>query len=205
MAKNLDIMFKHHSMIQIHFRYASRPKKGFPEEHKAFGGMLGGHIYIQINDYVYGFQPADYSHYHLIPRKPYNAVYTKQQPDKWWESERKNKLLTINIPLTAKQQHKINEILEKYHQIPPYDYAVLGMRCASSTYHILSRINVFHSSSIIKSWILNPIPRCLRKKLVKKAIQSHWNMKIHHGSYRGVWEKTFAMTNHYVKSKGHLI
>jgi hypothetical protein len=186
-------------MLHIRFRYASRPKREFPEEKKAFGGMLGGHIYIQINETLYGFQPVDYSHYHFFPHKPYNAVYTKQHLKDWWVTEQHNKLLTIDIPISSQHLHRLRELLEQYHQSAPYDYAVFGMRCASSSHHVLSKTDIFPSSSIMKSWILNPIPRCLRRKLVKKAVHNHWNMKIHQGSSKRIWEQSFKMTKLYMK------
>jgi len=175
-------------MVNIHFRYGSKPLKDFPEEKKVFGGMLGGHVFIEINNTFYGFERKDEKLFHLFPRKKYNAVFKKETLEHFNHFEKSNQLLSIELKLKPHQELKLLSLVEAYHKKVPYDYALFGMRCAASTYHILSQIEFFPKSSKLKSFILMPYPKFLRKKLLKIARKSHLKIKTQFGSETREWE-----------------
>src|SRR5882757_6796230 len=49
--------------IAVHFLYGSIPAKGFEgKEKKVFGGKKGGHVTIEADDKIIGFQPKGTCH-----------------------------------------------------------------------------------------------------------------------------------------------
>ena len=175
-------------MVNLHFRYGSTPLKDFPEEKKVFGGMLGGHVFIEINHIFYGFERGDEKSHHLFPRKRYNAVFKKETLEYFKDSEKFNQLVSFEIKLNPDQELKLYSIVEEYHKNVPYDYALFGMRCAAATYHILSQIEFFPKASKLRSFFLMPYPAFLRKRMFKIARQSNWEIKTQSGSEKRKWE-----------------
>lgn len=176
-------------MVKIHFRYGSKPLKKFTYEKKVFGGILGGHVFIEVNHNFYGFEPEIEKRYHFLPRKKYNAVFKKESKDQFKEKENGNLIVSVSLNLMSEQEAKLLSIVENYHNKVPYDYAVLGMRCGSSTYHILSQIEFFPKASKFKSFILIPYPKFLRKRIFDVANRMNWDIKTQLGRNTRKWEK----------------
>jgi hypothetical protein len=178
------------TLLIIHFIYGSSPKKDFrKEEEKIPGGLLGGHIFIQAGEFFYGFESINRKKIHLFPRKIFNSVYTKEHISSWSKNHLHEKMMSIELPVNSQIINKVISILESYHRNTPYDYAVLGMRCASSTYRVLSEAGFFPIASNFKSMILIPYPAVLRKKVLRIAESNNYTIETQQGSTRRIWEK----------------
>jgi hypothetical protein len=176
-------------MVKIHFRYGSKPLKDFPAEKKVFGGILGGHVYIEINEIFYGFERGEEKSHHIFPRKKYNAEFKKETLEHFNNLEKFNQLISFEIKLNRDQEDKLYSLVEAYHNIVPYDYALFGMRCGASTYHILSQIEFFPKASKLISILLIPYPKLLRKRLFKMAFGYQWEITTQLGCETRRWEK----------------
>jgi hypothetical protein len=176
-------------LLIVHFLYGSRPKRGSGNTEKVPGGLLGGHIWLQAHDYVFGFESADKSKIHVFPRKKFSAVFTRDHVSAWLKNTSGKKITSVAIPLEAEALNKIKEILESYHRKLPYDYAVFGMRCAASTFQILSFAGLFPFASDLISILKNPYPRILRRKLLKFAAENNYKVIRKKGKDDRIWEK----------------
>lgn len=174
----------------IHFIYGSKPKKEFKNvEEKIPGGLLGGHIFIQCGEYYYGFESINRKKIHLLPGKLFNSVFTKEHISSLSRNHNHEKMMSIELPVNPSTLSRITASVESYHRETPYDYAVLGMRCASSTYRLLSEAGFFPPASNLKSMILIPYPAVLRKKVLRIAESNCYKIKTQPGSSRRIWEK----------------
>jgi len=79
------------------------------------------------------------------------------------------KQLVVSIPITPGQRKKLDSISRAYLAHTPYDYAVVGMRCASATYEILAQVGVFGHPYQQNIWWHVLFPRDLRYELLKEA------------------------------------
>lgn len=63
--------------IKVHFKYGSKPKHEFRDtESKWFGGIHGGHVVIEMKNYVSGIVPG--SDFHVFGRKKNPAsIFTR--------------------------------------------------------------------------------------------------------------------------------
>jgi hypothetical protein len=175
--------------IHIHFIYGSVPLKEFRYTgEKVPGGLLGGHIYLQKGQNVFGFEPIDRTKIHLFPRKKFNSRYTKEDYSDWYQHIRNKKLVSIEIPLSDTSGNYLNILLENFHRKTPYDYAVFGMRCGASTYQILSEAGLFPLSSGFKAMLRVPVPGILRKKLLKIAEEDNLKITRQAGNQERKWE-----------------
>jgi hypothetical protein len=175
--------------IHIHFIYGSVPLKEFRNtEEKVPGGLLGGHIYLQSGQNVFGFEPIDRTKIHLLPRKKFNSRYTKEYYSDWYKHIRDKKLVSIEIPLSDASGNYLKILLENYHRSTPYDYAVFGMRCGASTYQILSESGLFPLSSEFIAMLRVPVPGILRKKLLKMAEEDKLKITRQAGNQGRKWE-----------------
>jgi hypothetical protein len=185
--------------VRILFIYGSYPAKGYKKaEHKWFGGIYGGHCALEIApDSVLSFRSTEYP-CHFFPHKHYSSTWEMKTVYQMWETFPPHnykvedlKRVVFTIPVTKAQKHKIDSLAKRYLQKTPYDYATLGMRCASATYDVLAKAGVFkeYGSS---TWRKILIPKDLRAILFKKAPSPEikgWKVYQYPGSKRRVWEK----------------
>jgi hypothetical protein len=177
--------------ILIHFIHGSFPKKNCIDQRIRVGGLLGGHLEIEIDNSVYGFEFEDEKNIHIFSRKTpsgYNSIFTKKEKTDWILETEYDKITSIKIPVTTKQKKTLMTKLEFAHQSLPYDYSFFGMRCASSTYEDLSSIGIFP-----KKWrfqyIINAFyPRQLRKRMVRWANNNSLKIELKKGIDCRVWE-----------------
>lgn len=175
--------------VIIHFLHGSKPRKEYRDtEEKVHGGLLGGHIWIQTSDYLYGFEPAYKKRVHLFPRKKFNAVYTKDNYSEWKTKNSNQKITSIELPISEGNFIILNGLLEDYHLKTPYDYAVAGMRCGAATYQLLSETGYFTPASNFISMIKAPAPKTLRRKLLKLAGENNYKIILQQGTDRRIWE-----------------
>ena len=170
--------------VRILIIYGSEPARGYPSEYKWFGGRPGGHVVLQTgNDRVLSFAPTIYHPWcHIFPsRKPadFRSSFTTRSVSAFWQTfnythSRKYHVdslrqLVVSIPITPTQRKKLDSLSRTYLSHPPYDYAVVGMRCASATYEILAQIGVFQHPYKQNIWWHVLFPRDLRYELLKEA------------------------------------
>lgn len=177
-------------ILHIHFIYGSVPVKEFRNtEETVPGGLLGGHIYLQAGHNVFGFEPFDKNKIHLFPRRKFNSTFTKEVYSSWIKNNKEKKLVSIEIPLSYETERYLNVLLENFHRKTPYDYAVFGMRCGSSTYQILSETGIFPVNSRFVAMIKIPFPRILRKKMLIMAKNNNYKVSRQQGNQKRMWEK----------------
>lgn len=173
----------------LHFVHGSRPLKKYRKsEAKLPGGFFGGHIYIQSGETVYGFEPVDRSRIHLFPQKKINGFFRKEDMRDWRTSINDQKMTSIEVSADEAKIAFLNNLLESYAVKTPYDYAVFGMRCGSSTYQILSMLGYFTCTSRFSAIVRIPVPKILRKKMVRTAAANKYRIKTQDGNMKRKWE-----------------
>ena len=83
----------------------------------------------------------------------------------------------------------LNSISSRYIAQSPYDYAFIGMRCASASYEILMQAGLTPNHTRIRYCSKYFYPKRLRKYLLKKARLNHWMVTSHTGNERRKWDK----------------
>ena len=64
--------------IVVQIVHGSKPRKGFNDEIKTVGGKKGGHVVVQIDQYVYGFHPLK-KRIHIFSHKKKNSIFQTPQ------------------------------------------------------------------------------------------------------------------------------
>jgi hypothetical protein len=178
--------------IRVLIIYGSKPSKGHPTEYKWFGGRPGGHVAIQVDtDRVISFGPTKYHPIcHIIARsKPANfrSRYRIETVERFWETFNYTgarypidslKRMVVSIPVTPEQKRKLDSIAVAYTAHVSYDYAVLGMRCASSSYEVLAQLDLLNKPYKHHIWWHILFPRDIRYELMKE---------VRHGRGAGTW------------------
>ncbi len=178
--------------LKIHFLYGSVPKNKDIDD-KWFGGKLGGHVGLQLNnDDILNFLPKDGFHY-IRKMKNFKSTFATHTFQEFYEilggSADSNKKLIIEIPLTDQQSQKYKKIKDNYLKKTPYDYAFKGMRCGSSSYEILAQLGIVNRKSNKRTYLTIFYPKKLRKILIKKAKINNWKQTHQQGCYSRIWEK----------------
>jgi hypothetical protein len=175
------------TLLRINFLYGSKPAKGHKQtEEKRFGGIKGGHVNIELNGRVLDFAPRGRCHLFSMNKKPHGGFSINRQV--WWDTLTE-KSAYIEVPVTKQQADSLYKIFEQFASATPYDYAVFGHRCASATYHVLSRVGILRRKSTFGNVMGNFYPKLLRKKLFKWAAKHCYLIKKFTGSPQRKWEK----------------
>jgi hypothetical protein len=175
------------TLLCINFLYGSKPAKGFKQtEEKRFGGIKGGHVNITLDGRVLDFVPNGRCHLFSRNKKPHGGFYINSQV--WWDTLTE-KSAYIEVPVTRQQADSLNKIFEQFAAATPYDYAVFGHRCASATYHVLSRVGILKRKSTFGNVMGNFYPKLLRRKLFKWAAKRGYFVKKFKGSPKRKWER----------------
>jgi hypothetical protein len=147
--------------IRILCLYGSVPAKGFMGREPMAGPnsilnrtvrLRAGHVGVEYEpDKVLSFQPVHYDgighagHFFSSPHsKNFNSCFRIYSEHRMWNvlGNYYNNIDSLRravfvIPITAAQKHILDSLATAYTRSTPYDYAFLGMRCASSTYDVL--------------------------------------------------------------------
>ncbi|HEX2898871.1 MAG TPA: hypothetical protein VHS96_04030 [Bacteroidia bacterium] len=180
--------------ISIHFLYGSKPAKGFRgSEPRWFGGKRGGHVGLEIApDQVLNFGPTGKFHWVSNHGKRHSR-FTEQSVGETLmllgKSEGRLQTLSIQITIDSANYAQLLDIRNRYLQAPPYDYAFIGMRCASATDEILAKIGLTKQRGYWGTVLHTFRPRALRTRLLRKAEVYGWKVSRQLGSERRVWEK----------------
>jgi hypothetical protein len=148
-------------LLRINFLYGSKPAKGYKQtEEKRFGGIKGGHVNIELNGRVLDFAPNGRCHLFSQNKKPHGGFFLNNRV--WWDTLTE-KSAYIVVLVTQLQVDSLNKIFDRFSTATPYDYAVFGHRCASATYHVLSRVGILKRKSTFGNVMGNFYPKLLRK------------------------------------------
>ncbi|MFI5149395.1 MAG: hypothetical protein ACHQRM_06640 [Bacteroidia bacterium] len=180
--------------IKVHFIYGSKPKKEFrATEGKWFGGIWGGHVGIETDsNQILNFGPQGKFHWFSksANRHSHFVIHTREN---FWSifkrTEGPVKRLSIEIPITKEQKHRLDSIRSAYLANTPYDYAFVGMRCAASAYDVLGLIHIMKPYSHARTYLKIRYPAKLRKRLLKKAKKNNWIIIREVGTKKRKWER----------------
>jgi hypothetical protein len=175
--------------LTVHFFYGSKPKfKYRKSEPKEFGGIHGGHVSIEVDDTVFGFEFKGKAH--IFPQKNNcTGIYVADPKQKWMNDTAGKKYLSIIVPVTDSTYHAFRKITRQYMGQSPYDYAFLGMRCASNTQDIFAQLGFWKRRSYSRT-VINPFyPKILRKRMIRMAKENKWTIISHPGNPHRKWER----------------
>lgn len=179
--------------LKVLFLYGSKPARGFKQqEPKWFGGMLGGHVGIEgAQDSVLSFVPQGKFHW-IAKKSNLHSQYVISTEAAFWQilggdADSVKKAIVV-IPVTALQKQKFDSIRQAYLQAPPYDYALIGMRCGAAAYDILAQLQILKHYGYTKTYGKIFYPKKLRCRLLKLATQNRWTVIRLDGSTRRTWE-----------------
>jgi len=176
-------------ILKVHFLYGSTPRHKYRHtEKRLFGGLHGGHVSFEIDSIDYGFGPQGKFHWFshknnchsLFRQKPTNGqpVYPEGE-----------KVTTFIIPITAQQYRRLKESTLGYCCNTPYDYAFLGMRCASAAQDVFARAGLVKHRGRISNIITTFYPKKLRKRFFRMAKKNNYTIVKQEGRKTRRWEK----------------
>ena len=170
--------------------YGSKPKHAFKNtEPKFFGGIHGGHVYMEVNQKVISYGTNN-GKWHIFPHKSKSAGKYRIDKDlKWHGDTGKLKITTIVIPITEEQLRKFKETEKIYFEKTPYDYAFFGMRCAAGAYDVLDKAKVCPHKTRVAIISKNFYPKRLRIKLLRRAKKENWVVVKQEGRSTRKWER----------------
>jgi hypothetical protein len=155
--------------VIIHFIHGSIPMKDCIYPRERLGGLLGGHVEIEINKHVYGFRLNKLPVHIFVDNAHFNSRFEINTHDAWIKRTEYEKMTSIYLPINNEQKDKIQGILDAYLAKSPYDYAFFGTRCASSTADILSKSGIIAPLSNAENMIAFLSPHPLRHTLLNLA------------------------------------
>lgn len=171
------------------FLYGSKPSKEYrTEEFKEFGGIHGGHVSIEVDSINFGFGP--YSKFHLIGKRNNRHRKWFAIPLEYWETDTAgDKFTTFVLPVSAEQHDTLKKLMVAYSRETPYDYAFIGMRCASATWDILSLAGILKKHS--RMWMTWRCfyPKLIRNKFFRKQRIMNSTVSKQPGRQNRKWEK----------------
>jgi hypothetical protein len=182
------------SVVRIHFLYGSKPSMSSRKSEKRwFGGILGGHAGLEIpgKGILHFFHKGSF---HVFPRrKKLHASFGISDEDRFYAfhggDPSQMKKLIIEIPIEDRQQQLLESFYNKYVPHPPYDYALLGMRCASAVNEMLASAGILKNTSRTAMILSSFFPRLLRKRLLKEAAKRAWRVFRAEGCETRIWDR----------------
>lgn len=172
--------------LRIHFRYGSKPARGYKEIEKVwFGGLKGGHVSLELEERVLDFLPGKNP---LFPNHAQPSGDFKINDGLYWNQSNDNKHSVVSIPITQEQKEELMSLFAQWDSAAPYDYAILGMRCASATYDVLSRVGLVKPLSRKWNIVRHFYPKLLRKRIYKMAGHLGWPVRYYEGRRTRKWE-----------------
>ncbi|MDQ3111628.1 MAG: hypothetical protein M3R17_17200 [Bacteroidota bacterium] len=175
--------------LTIHFLYGSKPAHGCKAtEKKCFGGIHGGHVSMQIDSSIFSFTPK-YG-WHIISRHhKIEGGYITEDAATWANDTSGNKYISIRIPLADSQYSALVNLEKELLAQSPYDYAFLGMRCASACADVLSHLGIVKHRSNFGLIRKHFYPKRLRRKLLRYAKKNNLEVTRTKGRKTRKWER----------------
>ena len=176
--------------VTLHCIHGSLPKQWWKEKSMRLGGLLWGHVEIQIDDKVYGFEYVDKKNVHIFPRKKskYNAKFTLKTLAERQTETQDEKITSVTFSTSSEQKYLLTEIYTRYLRCSPYDYAFLGTRCALSACEILQEVAILPHRPHWYNVLLAFSPSLWRKQLCTYAKKHHLLIERQKGSPLKIWE-----------------
>lgn len=119
------------TFLKVHFLYGSKPLKSDKNtEQKWFGGILGGHVGIEVNkNEILNFLPSRGKFHVFANNEDKHSTYAIHSIPNFYAilggEPNDVKLAIIYIPITIQQKETFDSIVSAYVGHPPYDYAFL--------------------------------------------------------------------------------
>ncbi len=180
--------------LHVYFLHGSKPANGFKDtESKWFGGKKGGHVGIAWSaDSILNFVPA--GRFHKVARRdPKHSRFVVNNAADFWNvfggSGGEMMTTRISIPVHEAQYREFLQIKDRYLAGTPYDYAFLGIRCASATDEILAKLAITRKRSYWGTIFGTFHPKVLRRRLLRMAPTLGWVVRQTPGSARRVWQR----------------
>lgn len=178
------------TFIKVHFLYGSKPAKGYKKtESKYFGGIMGGHVVVEIGDSIYGFSPAQPISRVFAKKSFSNGNFHLESGYNFYYDSLHQKLLSIKIPISNTEFIEIRKHAREYLKQTPFDYALFGMRCASTAHDLLAKAEIFKTRSKLGYIIKTFYPRKIRKRLLDLAFENNYEIIYQEGRKERKWEK----------------
>jgi hypothetical protein len=180
--------------LKVHFLYGSKPKKEHrATESKWFGGVLGGHVGIELDsNRILNFVPSGKFHV-FAKNKDRHSRYAIHSYESFYSilggEPAQNKKTIVRVPITREQKLLFDSISKAYQEQSPYDYAFIGMRCGAAAYDILGKLDVLKTLPYRRTYRKIFYPKKLRKRLLKKASINGWQVITEPGSASRKWEQ----------------
>jgi hypothetical protein len=193
-CNSFSVLAQDSTTIKVLFLYGSKPKKAFKDvESEWFGGILGGHVGIQLDSTtVIDFMPSGPFH-KFAHKTDFSSDFVTHDPNNFFtlfgSPTDSVKHMTVSIPISAAQKKEFDSIASAYLENTPYDYAFFGMRCGAAAYDILSQIDILKQYGHRRTYMKIFYPRKLRRRLVKQAKRKNWNIEQQEGAFRRKWER----------------
>ncbi|MBN9298282.1 MAG: hypothetical protein J0I41_14805 [Filimonas sp.] len=179
--------------LKVHFLYGSKPQKKYSAtEPKWFGGMLGGHVGLELDSSkILNFVPQ--GTFHVFAKKDKHSRYALHDSTNFYSILGSNgdsvKKAIVYIPISVVQKQQFDSIAAAYLKQAPYDYALFGMRCGAASYEILGQMDILPAHGYTITYMTIFYPKKLRKRLFKKAKEEGWAIVTQDGSVRRKWER----------------
>lgn len=172
--------------ITVRIYHGSQRKWKSRKDFKEVGGLMGGHVAIQVEDHVYGFFYKDLKKLHIFPtNKNKNCEFQKQTLEEWNEIIKLKKETTIKIPVTNEDIEFLLGFYETNLTAPSCDYSFFGERCASNCYHLLKKIGKITGGS----YFLNAFwPGQLIRKLKRESKKHGYEINVKQGDPNRIWQ-----------------
>lgn len=176
--------------ITIHFLYGSKPAKGYKgTETKYFGGIHGGHVFMQFDGIIFSFMPNNYPVHVFAHRNKKQSGYFQQSLSEFSKDTAGSKVTSITFPLNDSQYTCLLRVRDEYKKSTPYDYAFFGMRCAAACYNVLGCAGVVKQRGNFANVCINFYPKPMRKRMLNYAKQHHLAVVYREGRASRKWER----------------
>ena len=186
--------FTQQPVVKVHFLYGSKPEKAYEiVEKKWFGGIYGGHVGISVDDSIISFVPLGKLHYFARRDSLHSRFISSSIKDFKGifdgATDAAVRHVCVEIPITDEQYQTLQLVTYRYLNQTPYDYAFIGMRCASATYDMLSQAGIM--KPLKKSRMVTKIfyPKKLRKRIWGLAKEKNYRIAFEEGRDTRIWEK----------------
>jgi hypothetical protein len=177
--------------VTVHFLYGSKPAKGFKKtEARYFGGIHGGHVFLEFDSVIFSFMLLKDDRVHIFPHKKNKlSGYVIENYSQFASDTSGFKVTSITFNLTDSEYVNLKKIKQDYLSSTPYDYAFFGMRCAAAAYDVLSHADIVKKRSEFFNVFVNFYPKLMRKRMLKYARKNKLNVIMKKGRVGRKWEK----------------
>ena len=200
--------------IRVLCLYGSIPANGFMGKEPMYGPnsilnrtvrLRAGHVGVEYEpDKVLSFQPVHYDgiahagHFFSSSRaKNFNSCFRIFSEHRMWnvlgnyyDNIDSLRRVVFVIPITKTQKRTLDSLAKTYTRATPYDYAFLGMRCASATYDVL-RIAGIVTECKDNIWYKVFTPQDFRWLLYREYLRNKdkgWSLHTCKGSRSRKWD-----------------